>query len=97
MLHHRGIICIHHKIRLYGKGIFLSIGVDNDPVAIFQLVQVDTRAGQAAGKLYMPREDTVAIPGWESASFQPASLIPQPGEVPRAISIWHAHHRYLEI
>src|SRR6266540_6449427 len=44
----------------------------------------------------MTGEHAVPIPGWECTSFQPPSLLVQPGHVPGAILERHAHYRHLD-
>lgn len=95
VLHHRNVARRHNLICLHGKGIFLSVCVNNDLIAIFKCTQIYEWAWQAARQIDMTREHAISIPGWECAALQPSSFIRQPGNIPAAIFLWHAHDRDL--
>src|SRR6266542_703133 len=67
--------------------------MDDDLVAIFQLVQIDKRARQTACHINVSCQNAVSAPGWEGGSLQPSSLTSQPGEVPRSILFRHPNDR----
>ena len=91
MLHQRFVRGRHDCIRLHFKCVFLPVGMDNDLIAKFQLVQIDERTRQTIREIYMTGQHAVAIPGRESASFEPSSLILQPGHIPGAIPLRHTN------
>ena len=59
-----------------------AIGMNDDLVTPGEITQVKEGARFSIRKVNMRRDDTVTLPGRVGGFFQPASLTPQPGEIP---------------
>ena len=75
------ILCGGLDCFAYFINIAHSICVQNNLVTPDKLVQVDERTGVAIGVIDMGCDAGVAIPGWESSTFQIACLIAKPGNI----------------
>ncbi|MCK7520600.1 MAG: hypothetical protein MZV64_24350 [Ignavibacteriales bacterium] len=87
------VVRLDHRIGTHLIRILRAVGMDDDLVAVFEFVQIDEQARQTIRAVDVTRQHAVAAPGWEGASFQPSSLIPQPGHVPLPVLQRHTHDR----